>query len=96
MYLFELLYSRYMPGSGIFASYGSSVFSFLRNLTYCSPQWLYQFTFLPTGSRIPFFPWERVCSNFFDLHAAVQLSQHPLAEEIIFYPLYILASFVDD
>ena len=38
----------------------------------------------------------RVCSNFIDLHAAVQLFQHYLlAEEIVFSPLYILA-FVKD
>ena len=37
----------------------------------------------------------RVCSNFIDLHAAVQLSQ-PLAEEVIFFPFYILASFFED
>ena len=38
----------------------------------------------------------RECSNFIDLHAAVQLSQHHLLEETVFYPLYILASFVID
>ena len=32
----------------------------------------------------------RVCSNFIDLHAAVQLSQHHLAED---FSHFILASF---
>ena len=38
----------------------------------------------------------RVCSNFIDLHAAVQLSQTPLAGETVFSLLYIFASFVKD
>ena len=37
----------------------------------------------------------RVCSNFVDLHAAVQLSQHYFLKSL-FSPLYILASFVED
>ena len=37
----------------------------------------------------------RVCSNFTDLHAAVQLSQHHTAETV-FSPLYIFASFIED
>ena len=37
----------------------------------------------------------RVCSDFIDLHAAIQLSQHHLLKrETVFPPLYILASFV--
>ena len=35
----------------------------------------------------------RLCSNFTDLHAAVQLSQQHLLKRLA---LYILASFVDD
>ena len=35
----------------------------------------------------------RVCSDFIDLHVAVPA---PRAEETIFFPLYILASFVED
>ena len=38
---------------------------------------------------------ERVCSNFIDLHVAVQLSQHHLLKRL-FSPLYILASSVVD
>ena len=34
--------------------------------------------------------------NFIDLHAPVQLSQIPLAEETVFSPLYIPSSFVED
>ena len=37
----------------------------------------------------------KVCSNCIDLHAAVQLFQH-LAEDTVFSPFYILASFVED
>ena len=36
----------------------------------------------------------RVYSNFTDLHAAVQLFQH--TEETVFFPLYVLASFIKD
>ena len=36
----------------------------------------------------------RECSNVIDLHVAVQFSLMLLAEEIVFSPLYILASFV--
>ena len=38
----------------------------------------------------------RECSNFVDLHAAVQLSQHHLLKRLFFFPLYIFASFVED
>ena len=37
----------------------------------------------------------RVCSSFIDLYAAVQFSA-PLAEETVFFPFYILASFAED
>ena len=37
----------------------------------------------------------KVYSNFIDLHAAVQFFQHPLLKRL-FFPLYILASFVKD
>ena len=35
------------------------------------------------------------CSKFTDLHVAVNFPA-PLAEETVFSPLYILASFVED
>ena len=38
----------------------------------------------------------RVYSNFIDLRAAVQFSQHNLLKRLVFLPLYILASFVKD
>ena len=37
----------------------------------------------------------RMCSNFIDLHVAIPTFLTPLAEETIFSPLYILASFVE-
>ena len=36
----------------------------------------------------------RECSNFTGPHAAVKLSQHQIAKEIVFSSLYILVSFV--
>ena len=38
----------------------------------------------------------RGCSNFVDLHVAVQLSQHHLLESGVFYPLYTPVSSVED
>ena len=38
----------YVTWSGVARSYGISILGFWRNLHYCFPQWLYQFTFLPT------------------------------------------------
>ena len=38
----------------------------------------------------------RVCCNFTDLQAAVQLSQHNLLKRLSFFPFDILASFVED
>ena len=42
-----------------------------------------------------FVPGVRACSSFTDLHAAVQVSQQ-LAEKTVFFPFYVLASFVKD
>ena len=38
----------------------------------------------------------RVCSNFTDLHAVVQLSQYHLLKRLVISQLCILASFVKD
>ena len=38
----------------------------------------------------------RECSNFIDLHIAVPNFPAPFIEEIVFYPLYILAPFIID
>ena len=38
----------------------------------------------------------RNCSSFILLQVANQFSQHHLLKEIVFSPLYILASFVED
>ena len=38
------VFSRNMPRSAVAGSYGNSFFSFLKELPYCSPLWLYQFT----------------------------------------------------
>ena len=38
----------------------------------------------------------RMCSNFIDLRAAVQLSQHHLLKRLFSSPLYIFAFFVKD
>ena len=40
-----MFFSRYMPRSQTAGSYGSPIFSFFMEPPYCSPQWLYQFTF---------------------------------------------------
>ena len=38
----------------------------------------------------------RKCSSFILLHMVDQFSQHHLLKEIVFNPLYILASFIKD
>ena len=40
-------FSEHMP-SGTAGSNGNSSFSFLKKPPYCFPEWLHQFTFLPT------------------------------------------------
>ena len=49
---FIMVSSGYMPSSGIVGSYGDFITSFfffsVKKSPYCSPYWLYQFTFPPT------------------------------------------------
>ena len=40
--------SGYIPKSENAGSYGNSIFHFFKELPYCSPEWLYELTFLPT------------------------------------------------
>ena len=43
-----LVSSRYMPSSGIAGLFDGFIPSFLKQSPYCSPYWLFQFTFLST------------------------------------------------
>ena len=47
--------SGYISRSGIAELYGSSIFSFFEDLSYCFPQWLHQFPFPPTVYKGPLF-----------------------------------------
>ena len=38
----------------------------------------------------------RVCSSFSDLYEAASFSSNTSAEKTVFFPFYILASFVED
>ena len=70
-----MVFSGYMPSSGIAGSYGNSIFSFLRNPPYCSPQWLYQFTFPPTVQEGSLFstpsPAFVLCRFSYDAHSTI-------------------------
>ena len=51
--LFKTLLSipKYEPRSGIARSHGNCIFYFSEEAPYCFPQWLFYFTFPPTGSK---------------------------------------------
>ena len=76
VYLFKLVFLfffGYIPRSGIAESYGSSIFSFFEKPPYCFPQWLHEFTFLPTVYEGSLFstslPTFVICVLFDDCHS---------------------------
>ena len=58
-HLFELVFFSDIytqKCNGIPGLYSGSIFSFLRNLSYCFPQWLHHLTYPPQSTRVPFPP----------------------------------------
>ena len=58
-HLFELVFFSdiyIQKCNGIPGLYSGSIFSFLRNLSYCFPQWLHHLTYAPQSTRVPFPP----------------------------------------
>ena len=63
-----VVFSCYMPSSGIAGSYGSFIPNFVKKSPHCSPQWLYQFTSHQQCKRVPFLPYplQHLLFIFFD------------------------------
>ena len=68
-----MVFSGYMSKNGILGSHGVSIFSFFKTPLYCSPWWLYQFTFPPTVQEGSLFSTPSsvfiVCRFFDDGHS---------------------------
>ena len=80
----------YVPRSGIAGLYGSSIFSFFKEPTYCAVQWLYQFTFLPTmykGSLCSMLSLSFVICVLFD-------DSHPDRCEVTYHVVLIFISLM--
>ena len=54
MYPFKLLFVLDISPGVELLGHRASYFLFPKTLPYCSPQWLHQFTLLPTATRVPF------------------------------------------
>ena len=59
-----MVFSRYMPKSGIAGSYGSFTFSFFKETPYCSPPWLH--SDIPANGAGSF-PFLHTLSSIYDL-----------------------------
>ena len=70
-----MVFCGYVPSSGIAGSYAILFLVFFKEYLYCSPQWLYQFTFPPTVQEGSTFfipsPVLTVCRYFYDGHSDV-------------------------
>ena len=68
-----LVFSGYMPSSGIAGSYGGFIPGFFKESPSSLPEWLYQFTFPPTVQELSLFSTPSlafiVCGLFDDGHS---------------------------